>query len=117
LKDCCFGSVLHPSIHLAYFEDSSKWDLSIPIRARVLLEHLYDVYKADMSTLKPPTAAEMPAAGTSVFLDAIRTLSPAQQCAAISELDTFFNGTHPCVDGNALLWWKVGNSVTSSLVD
>jgi hypothetical protein len=78
----------------------------------MLLEHLYDVYKADISTLKP-TTVEWPAVGTSVFLDAIQNLLPAQQHAAISEPESFFNGTYPCLDGNALLWWKV---ITLSLI-
>jgi hypothetical protein len=97
--------VLHPSIRLAYFEDESKWDELVAMRARMLLEHLYEVYKEDTpsskgSVPKPPAAA-------SVFLDAIRNLSPAQQKAAISELEAYFNGTNPCLDGDALKWWKV----------
>jgi hypothetical protein len=102
-------SVLHPSIRLAYFEDKSKWDEEVAKRARVLLEHLYDVYKEDTpasesSRPKPPAAA-------SIFLDAIHNLSPAQQKAAISELEAYFNGTNPCLDGDALKWWKVNPSL------
>jgi hypothetical protein len=97
--------VLHPSIRLAYFEDKSKWDESIPMRARVLLEHLYDVYKEDSPASEPhvPEAS----ATASIFLNAIRNLSPADQRAAISELEAYFNGTNPCLDGDALRWWKV----------
>jgi hypothetical protein len=71
----------------------------------VLLEHLYDVYKEDAaasepSVPKPPTPA-------SVFLDAVRNLTPAQQKAGITELEAYFSNTNPFLDGDALKWWKV----------
>jgi hypothetical protein len=83
-----------------------KWDPKIAARARVLLEHLYDVYKADVSASKP-VAPEMQSTATSIFMDAIRNLTPAQQRAAVTEIEAFFNGTYPCLDGNVLGWWKV----------
>jgi hypothetical protein len=98
-------SVLHPSIRLAYFEDKSKWDESVANRARVLLEHLYDVYKEDAP--ESERAVPKTPAAASVFLNAIRNLSAAQLKAAISELEAYFNGTNPCLDGDALRWWKV----------
>ena len=97
--------MLHPTIRLAYFEDKSKWDESVPMRARVLLKHLYDVYKED-SPASEPCVPKAPATA-SIFLDAIRDMSPA----AISELEAYFNGTNPCLDGEALRWWKVSPSV------
>jgi hypothetical protein len=100
-----FYSVLHPSIRLAYFEDTSKWDESIAARARVLLEHLYDVYKEE--TASPESSLPKLTPTASVFLDAIRNLPPSQLKAAIMELEAYFNGTYPCLDGDALKWWKV----------
>jgi len=79
--------------------------LSVPNRARVLLEHLYDVYKEDGPASEPQTPK--PSATASVFLNAIHNLSSADQKAAISELEAYFNGTNPCLDGDALWWWKM----------
>ena len=74
--------------------------------AHVLLEHLYDVYEVDFSTSNT-TVSEIPPTSTSIFLDAIRNLTPDQQKAAITEIEAFFSGTYPCLDGNVLKWWKV----------
>jgi hypothetical protein len=98
--------VLHPSIRLAYFEDISKWDKSIATRARVLLEHLHEVYSAE-DPLEKTTNASVPTGTTWIFLDVIRDVNPAQTRATVSELDAFFSGTYPCVDSNVLHWWKV----------
>jgi hypothetical protein len=73
----------------------------------VLLEHLYDVYKADGCTSEA-TAPEVASIATSIFLDAIRNLMPAQQRAAVSEIEVFFSSAYPCLDGDVLKWWKVG---------
>ena len=102
--------MLHPSIRLAYFEDKSKWDESVVVRAWTLLEHLYDVYSKDTPVNKP--SAPKPPAAASIFLDAIRDLPPAQQQAAISELQAYFNGTNLCLDGDALKWWKVSPNLS-----
>jgi hypothetical protein len=91
----------------SYFEDVSKWDPSIAARARVLLEHLYEVYKAD-GCASEATAPEVTSTATSIFLDAIRNLTPAQQRAAVTEIEVFFSGAYPCLDGDVLKWWKVG---------
>jgi len=80
----------------AYFEDASKWDASIAAHARVLLEHLYDVYKAD-GCMSEVTTPEVASTSTSIFLDAIQNLTPAQQRAAITEIEAFFSGTYPCL--------------------
>jgi hypothetical protein len=72
----------------------------------VLLEHLYDVYKEET----PPSdssAPKAPPAAASVFMDAIRSLAPAQLNAALNELEKYFSGTYACLDGNVLKWWKV----------
>ena len=84
-----FEAVLHPSIRLAYFEDTTRWDTLIPAHAWVLLKHLYEVYKADGS---PPSTAmpnEPLAAAVSIFLGAIQSLTPAQQQAAVTEIEAW----------------------------
>ena len=97
--------MLHPSIRLTYFEDTSKWDESVAIRARVLLEHLYEIYKEDTPVTE--SSVPKPSMVSSIFLDTIRNVSPTQQKAVISELQAYFIGTNPCLDGDALKWWKV----------
>ena len=62
----------------------SKWDPLIAAHACVLLEHLYDVYKADGCTLEV-TASEVASTATSIFLDAIPNLMPPQQQAAVTD--------------------------------
>jgi hypothetical protein len=69
--------VLHLSIRLAYFEDTSKWDPFVAKCAHVLLEHLYDVYEVDFSTSNT-TAPEVLPTSTSIFLDVIHNLTPNQ---------------------------------------
>lgn len=51
--------------------------------------------------------ADLPSATTTIFLDAIRSTNPAKTTAAASELEVFFHGTYPCLDGDVLRWWKV----------
>jgi len=102
-----FYVVLHPSIRLAYFEDKSKWDPTIADRARTLLAHIFEVYEAETA----PTARSKPTTpaspSKSFFMEAIRSLNPEQLQAAAGELERYFSGTYPCLDGNALAWWKV----------
>jgi hypothetical protein len=93
------------------------WDSSIAVRARVLLEHLYDLYKAELetstSTNGPGGWKESSAASTSnsIFMDTIRNVNASQSQALISELEVFSSGTYPCLDGNTLAWWKVNTLV------
>jgi hypothetical protein len=101
------GAVLHPSIRLAYFEDLTKWAPSISIRARVLLEHLYDTYHDDSTaTSTAPTSTKPLSASGSIFLEAIRNPSPSQKSALATEIELYFSGAYPCSDGNLLVWWK-----------
>jgi hypothetical protein len=69
----------------------------------VLLKHLYDVYKEDGPASEPQRPK--PSATASVFLNVICNLSSADQKAAISELEAYFNGTNPCLNGDTLWWW------------
>ena len=97
--------VLHSSNWLSYFEDKSKWDPLITIRACVHLKHLYEIYKED-GPVSDTAAPHAQNPTLSVFMDAIKiiTLSLSR---AIMEIKAFFSGTYPCTDGNALKWWKV----------
>ena len=110
LSSVYFWLVLHPSIRLSYFEDSIKWDPSIPIRARVLLEHLYETYSSE-DPLVAASVTDLPADANSFFLDAIRTLTPSNKKALVTEIESYFNGTYPCLDGKALKWWKVSSQM------
>ena len=92
-----------------YFEDATKWDRLVAARACVLLEQLYDVYKEDSAMLEP--SVPKPPTPALVFIDAVRNLTPAQQKAAITELEAYFNNANPCLDGDALKWWKVNLSL------
>jgi hypothetical protein len=47
LNNLLFHPVLHPSIRLAYFQNSAAWGATLATRARTLLEHLYDTYRDD----------------------------------------------------------------------
>ena len=98
--------VLHLSICLPYFKDTTKWDESVPACTQTLLEHLYDVYKADNPTSDTP-APKAPSVATSVFLQAIQNLTPAEQRAVITKIEAFFSSTYQCLDGDALNWWMV----------
>jgi len=71
----------------------------------VLIEHLYEVYKEDR--LASDTAApQAQKAAPSAFMDAIKIIAPSLT-RAVTEIEAFFSGTYPCLDGDALKWWKV----------
>ena len=53
------------------------------------------------------TAPEVASTATSIFLDAIWNLTPPQQQAAVTKIETFFSSAYPCLDGDVLKWWKV----------
>ena len=73
---------------------------------RILLEHLYDTYKKDSHPMDAKTPAGTDAM-KSIFLQAIQNMTPADQRAVVTEIESFFSGTYPCLDGDALKWWKV----------
>ena len=77
-----------------------------PKMCQILLKHLYDVYKANNPTDGGP-APKVASAVTSIFMQAIQNLTPAEQRAIIMEIEIYFNGTYPCLDGDALKWWMV----------
>lgn len=71
----------------------------------MLIEHLYEVYKEDGPASDTP-APQAQTAAPSAFMDAIKIVAPSF-ARAVTEIEAFFNGTYPCLDGNALKWWKV----------
>jgi len=71
----------------------------------VLIEHLYKVYKEDEPALDT-AAPQARKAAPSAFMDAIKIVAPSFS-QAVTEIEAFFSGTYPCLDGNALKWWKV----------
>jgi hypothetical protein len=71
----------------------------------VLIEHLYEVYKEDGPTSDTATPQAQKVA-PSAFMDAIKIVAPSL-ARAVTEIEAFFNGTYPCLDGNGLKWWKV----------
>ena len=77
---------------------------SVPAHAQTLLEHLYDVYKADNPTSDTP-APKAPSVATSIFLQAIQNLTPAEQRAIITKIEAFFSGTYLCLNSDPLKWW------------
>ena len=71
----------------------------------MLIEHLYEVYKEDgpaSDTAAPQARNTAPSA----FMDAIKIIAPSL-ARAVTEIEAFFSGTYPCLDGDALKWWKV----------
>jgi hypothetical protein len=84
----------------------TKWDPSIPVHARVLLEHLYETYREDGHSLDSVEPAEVQKM-TLIFMQAIQNMTPANQRVVVMEIESFFSGTYPCLDGDALNWWKV----------
>ena len=43
----------------------------------------------------------------SIVLQAIQNMTPADLRAVVMEIESFFNGMYPCLDSDALKWWKV----------
>ena len=70
------------------------------------LELYSNIYMMDNPTSNTP-APKAPSVATSIFLQAIQNLTPAEQWAVITEIEAFFSGTYPCLDGDALNWWMV----------
>ncbi|KAJ7921045.1 hypothetical protein B0H13DRAFT_1604900, partial [Mycena leptocephala] len=119
------GAVLHPAIRLTYFE-SDSWDDAIPLRAKIVLEHLYDVYKEELDD-KTPTAPQkiattakttLPSKG--IWRCAFAGTSGSSTVKKIqSELEVYFNGIYLMADddNDILAWWKVVYSFFSVIVD
>ncbi|KAJ7192115.1 hypothetical protein GGX14DRAFT_380455 [Mycena pura] len=111
------GAVLHPAIRLAYFKDPLRGnDEDLASRAETLLEHLYDVYKEELTDSTPATPSTKPMASTmspskGIFRRAVAgtglgKLLPAK---TQTELQVYFSGIFPMAEGDddILAWWKV----------
>ncbi|KAN0094730.1 hypothetical protein V8E55_003017 [Tylopilus felleus] len=127
------GAVLHPSIRLAYFQDSHRWTSDIPVRAETLLEHLFEEYSSDDSTdsesATPSSLRNLNAVTVeepkSIFDQAIMLGSgatefrdPSEPPIGIlkqSELASYSGGAYPCKNQNDPLgWWKAYTQSTVS---
>ncbi|KAJ7741872.1 hypothetical protein B0H16DRAFT_1861665 [Mycena metata] len=108
------GAVLHPAIRLVYFE-SGQWDDGLADRAKIILEHLYEVYKEDTEDKDPSAsnktakpAPKSPSKG--IFRRAVAGgISGSTLRKIQNELEVYFSGIHPMADDDddVLAWWKI----------
>ncbi|KAF8172399.1 hypothetical protein K438DRAFT_1611914 [Mycena galopus ATCC 62051] len=108
------GAVLHPAIRLAYFE-SGEWDIGLAHRAKIVLEHLYNVYKEEVEEEQPTTSNKTKSAATTspskgIWRRALAGASAGSTAKKIqTELEVYFSGIYPMAedDDDVLGWWKV----------
>ncbi|KAJ7161622.1 hypothetical protein C8R46DRAFT_904718, partial [Mycena filopes] len=109
------GAVLHPAIRLVYFE-SGQWDAGLATRAKIILEHLYDVYKEEWEEANLPASSSRHKSSTTspskgIFRRALASgIAPGSTLRKIqNELEVFFSGIYPMADDDddVLAWWKV----------
>ncbi|KAJ7183337.1 hypothetical protein C8R46DRAFT_884226 [Mycena filopes] len=115
------GAVLHPAIRLVYFE-SGQWDSGLASRARIILEHLYDVYKEEWEESNPPASTSKHKSSTTtspskgIFRRALASgvASGSTLRKLQNELEVFFSGIYPMADDDddVLAWWKVSTLST-----
>ncbi|KAJ7277235.1 hypothetical protein C8J57DRAFT_1061135 [Mycena rebaudengoi] len=46
------GAILHPAIHLSYFEDTTRWSTDLASRGKLILEHLYEIYREESTDVE-----------------------------------------------------------------
>lgn len=98
--------VLHPSFRLRWLE--MNYTQSVADRAKKLLEEIFTQYKESSGAAPSQPAATILNPSKSFFDRVIATMSDGNELIdAFKELEMYFNGSYPCVDGNVLLWWKV----------
>ncbi|KAJ7166159.1 hypothetical protein C8R46DRAFT_997261 [Mycena filopes] len=114
------GAVLHPAIRLVYFE-SGQWDSGLAIRAKIILEHLYNVYKEEWEEANPSASTSKHKSSTTSPSKGIFRRALASGVASGStlrklqnELEVFFSGIYPMADDDddVLAWWKVSTLST-----
>ena len=99
--------VLHPFSRLAPFEDTTKWDPTIAVRAKQLLEEEYALYAARYPSLVAP-ATKIGAKGGSDGQGVLAAAIGAPARPEESEIVRYLKGTYPCFEEDgALTWWKV----------
>lgn len=113
--------VLNPQLRLQYFEDDTRWDLEVPVRARALLENLCEQYSRKApapATNAPhppqPTASSSSTATTSLYLKSVRRQTSSQGPSAPTwtlALESYLNGAYPFPEDKGadqiLAWWSV----------
>ncbi|KAL4256202.1 Ribonuclease H-like superfamily protein [Pleurotus pulmonarius] len=104
-KYILLGAVLHPSFRLRWLE--MNYTQSVADRAKKLLEEIFTQYKESSGAAPSQPAATILNLSKSFFDRVIATMSDSNELIdAFKELEMYFNGSYPCVDGNVLLWWK-----------
>ncbi|KAK7014646.1 hypothetical protein R3P38DRAFT_2638211 [Favolaschia claudopus] len=105
------GAVLHPAIRLAHFQNS-EWSPDIPARAKIVLEHLYEVYKEEFDETPAPkksaSSARTASPSKGIWRRALGGSTTTQKSQ--TELEIYFSGIYPMDrDGedDVLGWWKV----------
>ncbi|KAF8574604.1 hypothetical protein K439DRAFT_1371956, partial [Ramaria rubella] len=100
------------NIRIAYFKDTLTWEPAIAQCGCVLLDHLYDVYSDDsaISGGASMTLTSVPGKfdhSSSIFVQAIQVIHTKAHKSSPSELESYFSGAYPCLNGNALERYKV----------
>ncbi|KAJ6466771.1 hypothetical protein C8R45DRAFT_838934, partial [Mycena sanguinolenta] len=106
------GAVLHPAIRLSYFQ--SNWSEELADRAKIVLEHLYEVYKEELDEETPAApkiaASSKPTSPSKgIWRRAIATASTSTVKKTQTELEVYFSGIYPMTTeyDEVLPWWKV----------
>lgn len=110
-----FFTVLHPYVRIAYFKNTDLWDSDIAVRARTLLEELYDEYAEHLGTHSASDAAVPQSADTDqsgAFACAIAAGRNSSRVSSgdepQSETDRYVNNAYPCTKVYGVLeWWRV----------
>ncbi|KAJ6468730.1 hypothetical protein C8R45DRAFT_837649 [Mycena sanguinolenta] len=106
------GAVLHPAIRLLYFQ--SNWSKELADCAKIVLEHLYEVYKEELDEETPAapkitTSSKPTSPSKGIWCRAIATASISTVKKSQTELEVYFSGIYPITTeyDEVLPWWKV----------
>ncbi|KAJ7930296.1 hypothetical protein B0H13DRAFT_1858925 [Mycena leptocephala] len=107
--------VLHPAIHLSHFQSDDWEEEGLASRAKIVLEHLYDVYKEVLDEKEPTAAtktvstAKTTSPSKGIWRRALATASSSTAKKTQTELEVYFSGIYPMADDedDVLAWWKV----------
>ncbi|CUA67966.1 Putative AC9 transposase [Zea mays] [Rhizoctonia solani] len=110
------ATALHPGRRVDYFQDEQKWG-GLRHRARVLLEHLFDVYKGEAEDKESTRqhhdgslvdSKSPPAKLKRSWSDKLLEIAPNETVGRLDEeLTRFFGNIYRYTPGtNVLKWWK-----------
>ena len=112
-------AVLHPKMRLNYFEDDTKWDPAIAVRARKFLDDMYAAYAKIAAPTPSAATNETASAATHTkakdvsgktsarFIDDAMSTSrlPTEK---FTEIELYISNAYPTDDSDGTLgWWKV----------